>query len=54
MFGLGAMELVIIAVTLLVLFGGSRLPSLARNVAEASRELRATDDAASSGSRPDV
>ena len=43
---IGTGELVVIlVVVLLLLFGGSRLPTLARAVGEAVRELRhATDD----------
>jgi sec-independent protein translocase protein TatA len=42
---IGTGELVVILVVVLLLFGGSRLPTLARAVGEAVRELRhATDD----------
>lgn len=41
----GPPELLIILVIVLVLFGGSRLPKVARSMGEAMRELRrATDD----------
>jgi len=33
-------EILIIAVTLLVLFGGSQLPKLARSLGEAQKELK--------------
>jgi len=37
---LGGPELIIILVVVLVLFGGSRLPKLARSLGEAQRELK--------------
>ncbi len=37
---LGAPELLIILVVVLLLFGGSRLPKLARSLGEAQKELR--------------
>lgn len=37
---LGTSELVIILVVLLVLFGGAKLPQLARSLGQAQRELR--------------
>ena len=40
MAGLGAPELLIILVVLLVLFGGGQLPKLARSLGQAQRELR--------------
>ena len=40
MAGLGGPELLIILAVLLVLFGGSQLPKLARSIGEAQRELR--------------
>ena len=40
MAGLGAPELVIILVVVLLLFGTSRLPKLARSIGEASREFK--------------
>lgn len=37
---MGTQELIIIAVVLLVLFGGSQLPKLARSIGEAQREFK--------------
>ena len=39
MFGLGATELLIVLVVVLVLFGGSQLPKLARSLGQAQREF---------------
>ncbi|MBI2708531.1 MAG: twin-arginine translocase TatA/TatE family subunit [Actinobacteria bacterium] len=41
---LGPSELLILLVILLVLFGGSQLPKLARSVGQARRELAAASD----------
>lgn len=38
--GLGAPELVVVLVILLVLFGGSKLPSLAKGLGESIREFK--------------
>jgi len=44
--GLGTPELVIILIILLVLFGGSQLPKLARSLGSSAKELRkGLDDA---------
>lgn len=39
-FGLGAPELVIILIILLVLFGGAKLPSLARGLGQSIKEFK--------------
>ena len=40
MFGLGATELIVILVIILVIFGGSQLPKLARSLGGAAKEMR--------------
>jgi len=37
---MGTPELIIVAVVLLVLFGGSQLPKLARSIGEAQKEFK--------------
>jgi sec-independent protein translocase protein TatA len=44
MAGLGAPELLIILLIVMVVFGGSKLPSLARSIGEAQREFRNGQD----------
>ena len=41
---LGAMELLIILVIVLLVFGGSRLPKLARSLGQAQREFKEGQD----------
>jgi len=54
----GAPELIILLVVVLLLFGSTKLPKLARSIGEASQEFKkgvsegAKDDAKSSESRP--
>lgn len=40
MFGLGPLELIIILVIILLLFGSTQLPKLARSIGGAAKELR--------------
>ena len=40
MFGLGSVELVILAGILVLLFGSKKIPELARSIGEAARHIR--------------
>jgi sec-independent protein translocase protein TatA len=55
MFGLGAKELIIIAVILVLLFGAKKIPELASGIAEAIKNLRRgfKDDVADDTKKPD-
>lgn len=51
MSSLGAPELLILLVILVLVFGANRLPKLARSVGQAKRELRAAEDEAATAAR---
>jgi len=40
MFGIGTTEIIVIAVIILIFFGGKKLPELARGIGDAIREFR--------------
>lgn len=40
MFGVGLPELILIAIIILLLFGGKKLPELSKSIGESVRELR--------------
>ena len=49
---LGAPELIIVLVIVLVIFGGAKLPKLARSLGEAQKEFRQGQDDAARGAAP--
>lgn len=55
MAGLGAPELLIVLVVALVLFGGTRLPKLARSLGQAQHELKrgTAEERAEAGAAPE-
>lgn len=52
MAGLGGGELLILLAVLLLLFGGTQLPKLARSIGQAQRELRAGASGPADGDSP--
>lgn len=50
---MGTPELVMIAIVVLVLFGGSQLPKLAKNLGSAQRELKKAMDEGKSDAKPE-
>lgn len=57
MMGLGSTELLIVLALLLLLFGGSQLPKLARSLGQAQREFRRgtdTDETADTNGKVDA
>lgn len=53
MFGLGATELLIILAILLLLFGSTKLPKLARSLGESAGELQKGFDGARNSTKSD-
>ena len=54
MFGLGTQELMVILVIVLVLFGGSKLPEIARSLGKSMREFKkGIEEGSSDAAHPD-
>lgn len=51
--GLGTPELIIILIILLLLFGSTQLPKLARSIGKSSRELKSGLKGEDTGKKPD-
>jgi sec-independent protein translocase protein TatA len=49
---MGTPEIIMIAVIVLVLFGGSQIPKIARNLGQAQRELKKAMDEGKSEDKP--
>lgn len=52
MAGLGAPELIIILLIVLLIFGGAKLPKLARSLGEAQREFKKSQEDGASEETP--